>query len=57
MNCRISYVPWSYHLNNKYNCVQAQTGLEDDEEVGETSPLNVRADGGKFMEEFFDQVT
>jgi len=36
--------------------MQAQTGVEDDEEVGETSPLNVRADGGKFMEEFFDQV-
>jgi hypothetical protein len=36
---------------------QAQAGIEDDEDVGETSPLNVRsADGGKFMEEFFDQV-
>ena len=36
--------------------MKAQTGIEDDEDVGETSPLNVRADGGKFMEEFFDQV-
>lgn len=40
-----------------YPFEQTQAGIEDDDEVGETSPLNVRsADGGKFMEEFFDQV-
>lgn len=34
--------------------LQAQS--EDDDEAGENVPMNITADGGKFMEEFFEQV-
>lgn len=34
--------------------LQAQS--EDDDEAGENVPMNITVDGGKFMEEFFEQV-
>ena len=33
---------------------QAQS--DDDDEAGENVPINMQMDGGKFMEEFFEQV-
>jgi len=33
-----------------------QVPADDDEEGGENVPINIQIDGGKFMEEFFEQV-
>jgi len=36
-------------------CIQ-QAPAEEDDEAGESVPINMQMDGGKFMEEFFEQV-
>lgn len=43
------------HLILRQTLFQAQS--EDDDEVGENVPINMVVDGGKFMEEFFEQVS